>query len=322
MLCILLPLLTTSCTLNQCELVSGHSNLLRLSATVQSGDIKVDGRIRHYLAYIPANLPKNSPLLLVLHGSLSSPTQMRDLTARQFEKLADQYHFAVVYPEGFEYHWNDCRKKARYSARIQHINDVDFIRSLVKQFQQQYQINLARVYAMGYSNGGQMAFRLALEAPDLISAIAVVSANLPTTDNLDCVPAGKPVSVLILNGTVDPINPYYGGKVTIFGFNNRGRVRSTLESATWFAERSKAELTKKEERLPQLYPSKLFWAERSVWKSSTGIEVAMIAIHGGGHTLPQPYITYPVIFGWTYAGMDGPLEIWRFFLRQQSLTGV
>lgn len=280
---------------------------------IQSDTIKVNGVARHYLYYIPSKLPINAPLVFVLHGSMSNANHMRTITAYQFEKLADHYHFVVVYPEGFEGHWNDCRKKATYSAKKLNIDDVTFIRQIAQQLHQRYQVNLMKVYAMGYSNGGHMAYRLALEAPDLISAIAVVSANLPTAENFDCKIENKSVSVLIINGTRDPINPYDGGNVSIFGFGNRGRVKSAYDSAEWFAQHSKATLIQEKIRLPALNSSTFFSAEQTVWKNMKGIKITLITIHGGGHTLPQPYVTYPIMLGLTYTGIDGPLEIWKFF---------
>jgi polyhydroxybutyrate depolymerase len=58
---------------------------------------------------------------------------------------------------------------------------------------------------------------LALEMPDTFAALAAVAANLPIEANLDCQPSQRPVSIAILNGTNDPINPYNGGLVTLFG---------------------------------------------------------------------------------------------------------
>ena len=56
-----------------------------------------------------------------------------------------------------------------------------------------------------------MAFRLAMEASDEIAAVAAVAASLPTPDNSSC-PQRKPTSrVMLINGTLDPINPYQGG---------------------------------------------------------------------------------------------------------------
>jgi polyhydroxybutyrate depolymerase len=222
----------------------------------------------------------------------------------------------VVYPDGFERHWNDCRKIAHYSARTRNINDLGFLRALVEHLHTSYGADTRRVFAVGYSNGGHMAFRMALEAPELAAGVAAIAANLPAPENMDCQASGRPVPVLMLNGTEDPINPYQGGDVTIFGHGNRGRVLSAADSAAWFAKLDGAESTGQAERLSSTAPADAGWAERSVWKSPSGVEVNLYTIHGGGHTLPQAQIRYPAQLGNTFTGLDGPQEIWRFFARQ------
>ena len=61
----------------------------------------------------------------------------------------------------------------------ENIDDVSFIGALIDRFKAGYAIDAKRVYAFGYSNGGHMAFRLAMEAPDEVAAIAAVAASLP-----------------------------------------------------------------------------------------------------------------------------------------------
>jgi polyhydroxybutyrate depolymerase len=67
-----------------------------------------------------------------------------------------------------------------------------------------------------------MAFRLAMEGPVEIAAVAAVAANLPTPDASSCPQQGRTSRVMLIHGTSDPINPYQGGTVTLFGFANRG----------------------------------------------------------------------------------------------------
>ena len=81
-----------------------------------------------------------------------------------------------------------------------------------------------------------MAFRLALEAPSRFRAVAAVSASVPTPENFKCKPAGQGTSsVMIMNGTRDPINPFDGGEVKFLGLLKRGKVRSSRESGQYLA---------------------------------------------------------------------------------------
>src|SRR5690606_32663366 len=80
--------------------------------------------------------------------------------------------------------------------------------------------------------------RIALEQPQLLAGVAAVAASLPTADNLACQTVDGATPVLFMNGTRDPINPFNGGRVTLFGFGDRGNVRSSDQSALYFAERA------------------------------------------------------------------------------------
>ena len=102
-----------------------------LSASLQRAQIEVGDRQRDYAYYLPAKLPANAPLLFVLHGSLQTLDDMRTFSAYQFERLADEHGFILVYPQGVERNWNDCRAVADYPARQQNVDDVGLIAALI-----------------------------------------------------------------------------------------------------------------------------------------------------------------------------------------------
>jgi polyhydroxybutyrate depolymerase len=115
---------------------------------------------------------------------------------------------------------------------------MGFIRAQIGRMRQEQDVDGRRIYVFGYSNGGHMVFRLAGEAPAEIAAAAAVAANLPIPDASSCRHQGRTSRVMIVNGTLDPINPYQGGIVTLFGFASRGAVMSLVASAQTFAERN------------------------------------------------------------------------------------
>lgn len=283
-----------------------------LSASLQTDHIQVGALDRQYSYYIPKNLPANAPLVFVLHGSLQTSDDIRTFTGYEFERLADAQGFVVVYPQGFEKNWNDCREVADYAARVQKIDDKGFIRALIERFAAQYHVDRSRAFFTGYSSGGHLGFRFALEEPGVLAGVAAVAANLPTADNLDCQPSGKPASVLLVNGTDDPINPFNGGKVTLFGMGNRGTVRSAADTAAYFAGLAG-------------YPAKAVVAQESAasirfeqWRADGKREVGLYAIKGGGHLIPQAVFRAPRMLGKTVAGFNAPEAILAFFARQPA----
>lgn len=84
----------------------------------------------------------------------------------------------------------------------------------------------------------------------------------------------QPIPVMIMNGIRDPINPYEGGNVRIFGFGNRGEVLSAKDSADYFAR------VNGHSQAPSLESSEA--AEILSWRSDRHPEVALVSVEGGG----------------------------------------
>ena len=269
---------------------------------------------RPYLFYEPTKRAPSAPLVILLHGSRQTPEDLRRATGYAFERLADQHGFIAVYPQGYKRRWNDCRAGGRYAARRLQLDDVGFLAAIVEQLQSADGVDPTRVFLAGYSAGGQLAFRVALEHPELVAAIAAFSANLPTDDNLACKPVGTSVPVMLINGTRDRINPYEGGRVSVFGFASRGTVRSAPASAGYFA--ALAGLATPERR--QLAESGQSRVEQWRWFERGTPEVVLLAVHGGGHVVPGPLAVFPRILGTVSDVLDGPREVWQFFARQPT----
>ena len=115
---------------------------------------------------------------------------------------------------------------------------------------------------------------------------------------------------MLINGTRDPINPYLGGKVSLFGFGDRGAVRSTLDSARWWAGLNGIAAPPAVAPLTRPGP---VWTERQRWQEDGHPPVELLSVHGGGHVLAQPDYRFPRILGKSDPELDAPVEIWRFF---------
>ena len=81
-----------------------------LGAAIRRNTIRVGGEDQTYLTYVPASLPPQCALVIALHGSGMDGARMR--TGYEFDRLADQHGFVVLYPDGYRRNWNDCRKNA------------------------------------------------------------------------------------------------------------------------------------------------------------------------------------------------------------------
>src|SRR6185437_2575881 len=89
-------------------------------------------------------------------------------------------------------------------------DDVKFIDQIITYAITTYHADPARVYVTGISNGGFMTSRLACELSNRIAAIAVVAGTM--NDGEGYAPV-KPMPVMYMHGTKDPIFSNKGGKI-------------------------------------------------------------------------------------------------------------
>ena len=146
----------------------------------------VGGRERTFIEYVPKTLKPGAPLLFVLHPSGGDAASMRRYSNYEFDELADKHGFLVVYPDGFDNTWNDCRAGSPFSSKRLKIDDAGFIKSLLNLEVTTHAVDRKRVFAAGWSNGAQLAYRLALENPEDFAGVAAISASVPVKENLDC----------------------------------------------------------------------------------------------------------------------------------------
>lgn len=285
-----------------------------LGRTEGAHRIRVGDKERTFSYYVPKAMGSRPALIVALHGGVGSGERLRGFIGNSLEALADRYGFIIAYPDGFEGHWNGCRRAAQFSANRQGIDDVAFIRALIARFEERHGVDPSRVYALGFSNGGHMAYRLALEIPQAVRAVAAFAASLPEEDNLDCAPSGHPASVMIVNGTGDRINPYKGGEVLPPSGRRLGRVRSSQDSARYFV-RLAGTAEKSNKALIAAADKEDTWVEKAIWRAKD-YEVRLYTVHGGGHVIPGSEGAFPAFLGKMEKRFDAVQEAVRFFLNQ------
>jgi len=155
------------------------------------------GKQRTYIVHAAPNYAPNRPMPLVIamHGAGDPAETMQLMTG--FDAKADREGFIVVYPNGINRQMNalDCCGAE---------DDIGFLKALIEHMKQLWRVDPDRLYATGISNGAAMSFRLAVELPGTLAAIAPVSGGF--TGPLAANPAYKPtapVSVITFVGSAD-----------------------------------------------------------------------------------------------------------------------
>jgi polyhydroxybutyrate depolymerase len=218
----LLILVISSCKNDDGKGSDYNSDECYLNTNAQT--IVHDGIEREYILYVPNSYDGTSavPLLLNFHGFGGSASEF--INDADMRAEAEANSFILVYPQGSclngASHWNPCPVDGDNKSTA---DDVGFVEAMISEISSQYNLDMERIYAAGYSNGGMMAYGLANYKSDLIAAVASVSGTM-----LNCIgPTSHPMPVIHLHGTSD-------GVVSYNGSNDWNSVQSTLDYWTSF----------------------------------------------------------------------------------------
>ena len=197
--------------------VNANSESCYTNSNAQS--IVHDGINREYVLYMPNSYDGATavPVLFNFHGFGGSASEF--MQEADMRSLAEADTFILIYPQGScldgSSHWNACPAGGDNKSNA---DDFGFVEAIINEISSQYNVDVERIYAAGYSNGGMMAYGLANYKSDLIAAVASVSGAM-----LDCTgPTNHPMPVVHLHGTSDGVLPYNGGN----GWNS---AQSTLD---------------------------------------------------------------------------------------------
>ena len=172
-------------------------------------EFNYQGHDRSYLVHTPTNYDsaKSYPLIFVLHGITSRAKAIAGFS--KFNEVSDRKEFIVCYPQGYKRSWAiDIPVGPAPKAGI---DDLGFIERLMDTLIFNYSVDTNQIYSCGISNGGFMTSSLACNRSQRISGFAIVCGNMfDPPQKYYC--ADKPMKVLLISGTNDPLLVYDGDK--------------------------------------------------------------------------------------------------------------
>ncbi len=182
---------------------------------------------------------KKRPLMLVLHGYNMDAQSMNGFV--QATAAASALNAFVIIPEGRadlsgKRFWDATDACCNFFGANPAISDEDYLVSLVKEAIEKYPVDRRNITVIGFSNGGFMANRLACNHSELFSGVASLSgANYLNPEQ--CKPK-KPISMLQIHGTYDPLISFNGGTL-VPSEPSFPRYPSAMQTTAFWAEHNK-----------------------------------------------------------------------------------
>ncbi len=148
-------------------------------------EIKKEQKISYILDY-PENAKGKVPLMVFLHGSGERGDNL------EMVKAHSPFTYKNLFPEPVAILAPQCPKDVWW--------DTEAVYYLIKEIQQKYQIDDSRIMLTGLSMGGWGTLKLAMEHPELFSAVVAV-----------CAPVDRLMKVRVSQYKDLPMKLFHGG---------------------------------------------------------------------------------------------------------------
>lgn len=264
-----------------------------------------DGEQREYKIYIPDSYDNVTPFPLLFNfhggnGDIASQIAISDMRS-----IADTANFIIVYPQALP-DPNDGGSTNWLHKDPSTIDDIFFVEAMIEEISNNYRIDLDRIYACGYSLGGEFTFELGCRLNDKIAAIGVVARTMSTSTLNLCNPS-HPTGVLTILGTDDFISPYEG-----LTFNGIQYYISADEVHDYWIGINNTTNQANITNIPNTNTIDGSTVERFSWNEGDNcVTVEHLKVLGGGHDWPGSFGNMDI---------DASTEIWNY-VSNYSLNG-
>jgi len=267
-----------------------------VAATPRRGTFRSGGYDREYYLYVPDNLKKDSPLVVVLHGySLPYPSTPKTLNA-----IADTAGFVVCYPQGLKDSSGRNFWNVGYPIhRGMKVDDVKFVCDLADSLRRS--MNLGKAFLTGFSNGGDMCYLTGFRSRGTFSGYAAVAGTFMKAW-YRYRPTATPTPFMEIHGTKDGPARWNGDPDGLLGW---GKYLSTREAVSLWTRLDGCSIGETEP-LPRKGPHVVLLhrftspSGLSPFPGEKSPEVRLYEVVDAGH-------------GWHEEDLDTFREIWLFF---------
>lgn len=294
-----------------------------------------DGQERQYLEFVPSTYSeaKPAPILFMLHGMGDQANNF--FQATQIRNMAEQKGWIVVCPQALPFNlqipglgsqsfgtcWNAgitvtinvnmYGMNFDYDVTVnENVDDEGFLMAMLETLDENYNIDADSLFFAGFSLGGFMSHRMAIQHGDIINSIAAVS-GLVGSDMTELTPVDN-VNVLQIFGTADEMISYDSALINLQNFGNGTTGLPAEESVEFWRAFNQCGEQPTVEQYPNTFNDGLTFEMYSYPNGNNDSRVAFIKVNNGKHT-------------W-YSGVNHDIdyntEIMKFFTNTINVTSL
>jgi polyhydroxybutyrate depolymerase len=270
--------------------------------------IQVGAVEREFFMNIPSSIAGiPSPVIFVLHGGASSSGIAMHLKT-DFTILGAKEGYVTVYPSGVN-GWNiGSHDMYSFQRRTSDADDVGFFRTMFDELIKEKIADPQRIYVAGGSNGGVMTMNLVCNLADRIAGAGVLVATLPRAAENNWPKPSRPVPMIIMLGTEDPMKPWSG---------NQDQM-SAEETVNFWCKMNGCRDHPKQWELPDRDPQDGCRVYGQRWAGQA--PVVFYKLQGHGHGWPMQRGRGIEGTGASTRDVSAPEEFWSFFCSASGLA--
>ena len=263
--------------------------------------INIDGKKREYYLSLPEDTSKPFPLIINFHGFLSHAIEQQEFS--QMDNYAHLNGVGVIYPEGINKSWNIGKDM------MSEENDIGFVNALIDSVTSKYNIDSDRIYACGFSNGGEFSYELMCRLSNKIAAFGSVGGNFIINEKRSC-NINREIPLIHIHGTKDRLAKYNG-------YN--GYFLSTISSVDFWAKHNQLDKMVVE-NIEDIHKKDRTTVEKyTFYKDNSDTKVIHLKVINGGHVwLGSPTFDLfyqKLLFGRNNHEINSSKELVDFFLK-------
>ena len=294
-----------------------------------------DGQERQYLEYVPTSYSEAvaAPVLFMLHGMGDDINNF--FQATQIRNVAEEQGWIIICPQALDFTyaipglgsqdfgtcWNvgstisvdfsSMGIPLSFDVTVnEDADDEGFLMAALEATKAEYNVDQDKIFFAGFSLGGFMSHRMAIQHGDIINSIAAVSGVIG--NDLTTLTPVDNVNVLQFFGTNDEMITYDDAMISLqtLGYYNLGMpVEETVEYWRAFNQCDEAPIV---EQYPDTHNDGLTFEMYRYLNGNNDSRVAFIKVYNGIHTWYSGY----------NHDIDYNTEIVNFFNNTTDVNGV